>query len=124
MSPTTFVSRVRITFSACPFCHCFARPDCPVSILSCSEETSNNRVRSGVNPRPIDFVPGAGARKGTADGVETTDAPLGVVDTDVEQGEGPPTSPMLLPPTPTTARPPGLTPTTPTTDASIPHLQV
>ncbi|KAI1797632.1 hypothetical protein LXA43DRAFT_877018 [Ganoderma leucocontextum] len=93
-------------------------------IAEIREETSNNRVRSGMNPRPIDFVPGAGARRGTADGIETTDAPLGVVDADVEQGEAHPASPMLLPPTPTTARPRGSTLTTPTADAAIPRLQV
>lgn len=48
------------------------------------EESSNNRVRSGPSksqkPRPIDFVPAAGARSGTADGVETTDAGLAIED--------------------------------------------
>ena len=82
------------------------------------EETSNNRVRSGLNPRPIDYVPNAGARRGTADGIETTDAPLGL--TDLEAGAEPiVASPNLLPPTPSTAGPidRAATPT-------IPHLQV
>ncbi|KAI0651591.1 hypothetical protein C8Q79DRAFT_45751 [Trametes meyenii] len=86
-------------------------------IAEIREETSNNRVRSGVNPRPIDFVPDAGARRGTANGIETTDASILVADP--EHGEA---SPNLLPPTPGTARAqrhPG-----PSPDASIPHLQV
>lgn len=115
MSAAILIPHARITFSA---------PPPSLRAPPCREETSNNRVRSGMNPRPIDFVPGAGARRGTADGIETTDAPLGIIDTDVEQGEANPVSPMLLPPTPTTARGPGSTPTTPTADAAIPHLQV
>ncbi|KAI0639142.1 hypothetical protein C8Q77DRAFT_1213794 [Trametes polyzona] len=86
-------------------------------IAEIREETSNNRVRTGANPRPIDLVPDAGARRGTADGIETTDASLLVVDP--ERGEA---SPNLLPPTPGTVRAslhPG-----PSPDASIPHLQV
>ncbi|KAI0724286.1 hypothetical protein C8T65DRAFT_563047, partial [Cerioporus squamosus] len=63
-------------------------------IAEIREETSNNRIRSGANTRPIDLVPDAGARRGTADGIETTDAGLGVIDP--ERGEG---SPALLPPT-------------------------
>ncbi|OBZ79724.1 hypothetical protein A0H81_00508 [Grifola frondosa] len=54
-------------------------------IAEIREETSNNRIRSGMNPRPIDFVPNAGARKGTADGIETTEQGLGVAD--LESGE-------------------------------------
>ncbi|TBU64799.1 hypothetical protein BD310DRAFT_838234 [Dichomitus squalens] len=88
-------------------------------IAEIREETSNNRVRSGVNPRPIDFVPAAGARRGTADGIETTDAALGVIDP--ELGVGNPASPLLLPPTPNTIR---AGPSSPSPDASIPHLQV
>ncbi len=80
-------------------------------ILECREETSNNRIRSGANTRPIDLVPDAGARRGTADGIETTDAGLGVIDP--ERGDA------LLPPTPGTARA-----APPAPDASIPHLQV
>ncbi|KAI0757265.1 hypothetical protein C8Q80DRAFT_1132761 [Daedaleopsis nitida] len=89
-------------------------------IAEIREETSNNRVRSGVNPRPIDFIPDAGARRGTADGIETTDAGLGIIDP--ELGER---SPSLLPPTPGTARPqPDTLFSSPTPDSSIPHLQV
>ncbi|KAI0762655.1 hypothetical protein C8Q74DRAFT_1220556 [Fomes fomentarius] len=88
-------------------------------IAEIREETTNNRVRSGVNPRPIDFVPDAGARRGTADGIETTDAGLGIIDP--EQGQA---SPALLSPTPGTARARPDTLLSPTTDASIPHLQV
>ena len=53
-----------------------SRPPIP----NLSEETSNNRIRTGANTRPIDLVPNAGSRRGTADGIETTDAALGVVD--------------------------------------------
>ncbi|KAH9921998.1 uncharacterized protein BXZ73DRAFT_51527 [Epithele typhae] len=89
-------------------------------IAEIREETSNNRVRSGMNPRPIDRVPGAGMRRGTADGIETTDAPLGVAD--VEQGESV-GSPMLLPPTPSTGG--TVTQERPSfSDSSIPHLTV
>lgn len=62
------------------------------------------------------MVPDAGARRGTADGIETTDAGLGVIDP--ERGEG---SPALLPPTPGTAR---QAPLATSPDASIPHLSV
>ncbi|GBE78102.1 hypothetical protein SCP_0109840 [Sparassis crispa] len=54
-------------------------------IAEIREESSNNRIRSGMNARPIDFVPHAGSRKGTASGVETTEPSLGVVD--LEGGE-------------------------------------
>ncbi|EPQ60970.1 hypothetical protein GLOTRDRAFT_102660 [Gloeophyllum trabeum ATCC 11539] len=64
-------------------------------IAEIREETSNNRVRSGQNNRPIDTVPDAGARKGTADGRELTDAGLAVADP--EAGH--------LPLTPTSAPP-------------------
>lgn len=61
------------------------------------EETSNNRIRSGPRPkrgapRPIDQVPGAGARQGLSNGVETTEAGLGIVDL-----EDPERSPALRP---------------------------
>ncbi|KAL1951776.1 hypothetical protein VTO73DRAFT_925 [Trametes versicolor] len=86
-------------------------------IAEIREETSNNRVRTGTNSRPIDLVPDAGARRGTADGIETTDASLLVADP--ELGE---VSPSLLPPTPGTAR--AQRSPVPSPDASIPHLQV
>ncbi|OSX67790.1 hypothetical protein POSPLADRAFT_1127029 [Postia placenta MAD-698-R-SB12] len=44
------------------------------------EESSNNRVRSGPTSRPIDSVPSAGARVGTADGTETTKPSIATVD--------------------------------------------
>ncbi|OCH96656.1 hypothetical protein OBBRIDRAFT_787228 [Obba rivulosa] len=53
-------------------------------IAEIREESSNNRVR-GTKGRPIDSVPHAGARRGTADGFETTDAGLGTID--IEGGE-------------------------------------
>ncbi|KAL4243082.1 hypothetical protein ABKN59_001036 [Abortiporus biennis] len=53
-------------------------------IAEIREESSNNRIRSGPSsrshPRPIDTVPAAGARTGTADGLETTDSGLAVED--------------------------------------------
>ncbi|KAJ3490475.1 hypothetical protein NLI96_g1378 [Meripilus lineatus] len=57
-------------------------------IAEIREETSNNRIRSGYTssassssqPRPIDLVPAAGARSGTADGIETTEDGLAVDD--------------------------------------------
>lgn len=52
-----------------------------------SESVSNNRIKSGYNrpAAPIDMVADAGARMGTANGIEVTDAGLGVPD--VEAGE-------------------------------------
>lgn len=57
------------------------------SCIHLRESTSNNRVKSGHEnrgPAPIDRVADAGARAGTADGLETTDAPLAA--TDIETG--------------------------------------
>jgi len=54
-------------------------------IAEIREETTNNRIRSGLNKRPIDSVPDAGARKGNADGSETTDPAVAVGD--LEGGE-------------------------------------
>jgi hypothetical protein len=48
-----------------------------------SESVSNNRVKSGYTNRhdaPIDTVPYAGARAGTANGIETTEPGLGTSD--------------------------------------------
>ena len=60
-----------------------------VHALAYREESSNNRIRSGnptqKRPRPIDMVPGAGARSGTANGVETT--AVGIAADDVEDPE-------------------------------------
>jgi hypothetical protein len=55
--------------------------------LGDSESVSNNRVKSGYANRqnaPIDLVPDAGARAGTANGRETTESSL--VSPDVEEG--------------------------------------
>jgi hypothetical protein len=53
-----------------------------------SESVSNNRVKSGYANRqnaPINLVPDAGARAGTANGRETTESSLAVVD--IEEGQ-------------------------------------
>lgn len=79
-----------------------------------SESVSNNRIKSGYQNRasaPIDTVPQAGARMGTANGIEITEAGLGVPD--VEEGEGTP-GPSSRPRTPNTLSP----------QSQIPHLQV
>ncbi|KAL5495589.1 hypothetical protein ACEPAI_1052 [Sanghuangporus weigelae] len=72
-------------------------------IAEIREESSNNRIRSSSSsgaptatstsfrgrPRPIDRVPNAGARSGTADGHETTERGLaGLMDMDLESGRG------------------------------------
>ena len=52
-----------------------------------SESVSNNRVKSGYVNRqnaPIDLVPDAGARAGTANGHETTESSL--ASSDIEEG--------------------------------------
>jgi len=62
-------------------------------IAEIRESTSNNRVKSGYENRrsaPIDMIPNAGARSGTADGTETTETSLGAMD--LESGERTPTS--------------------------------
>ncbi len=59
------------------------------------ETVSNNRVKSGYENRtgaPIDMVPAAGARSGTADGLETTIPGIGRSDADLESGEASPLS--------------------------------
>lgn len=67
-----------------------------ISFISNSEETSNNRIRSGPlprqGPRPIDQVPAAGARQGLPNGIETTEAGIAVADL-----EDPERSPGLRP---------------------------
>lgn len=56
-------------------------------IAEIRESTSNNRVRSAVTkPRPIDQIPGAGARSGHANGQETTER--GVVPEDAYLEDG------------------------------------
>ncbi|OCB85233.1 hypothetical protein A7U60_g7860 [Sanghuangporus baumii] len=73
-------------------------------IAEIREESSNNRIRSSSSSgaptsstapsssgrlRPIDRVPNAGARSGTADGHETTETGLaGLMDMDLESGGG------------------------------------
>ncbi|RDB28358.1 hypothetical protein Hypma_015231 [Hypsizygus marmoreus] len=75
-------------------------------IAEIRESVSNNRIKSGYANRshaPIDMVPQAGARAGTADGIETSEPGLGNSDAELEDGEGPsssllsPRSPTLLP---------------------------
>ena len=61
--------------------------------LQHSESTSNNRVKSGYENRsnaPIDMIPQAGSRSGTADGMETTEASLALPD--IEAGPHSPIS--------------------------------
>lgn len=55
---------------------------------------TNNRVKSGYQNRrtaPIDLVPDAGARSGTADGIETSEPSLAA--DDVEGGDLSPVTP-------------------------------
>jgi hypothetical protein len=54
-----------------------------------SESVSNNRIKSGYENRqnaPINLVRDAGARAGTANGRETTEAPIASPD-DIEEGQ-------------------------------------
>ncbi|KAJ7139787.1 hypothetical protein C8R44DRAFT_940129 [Mycena epipterygia] len=63
-------------------------------IAEIRESVTNNRIKSGYENRaqaPIDMVPHAGARAGTADGIETTEPGLANPDADLEGGEGTPT---------------------------------
>ncbi|KAI0274847.1 hypothetical protein BC834DRAFT_965322 [Gloeopeniophorella convolvens] len=58
------------------------------------ESVSNNRVKSGYTNRPtapIDRVPDAGARAGTASGLETTESSL--ASPDIEEGQSVPSGP-------------------------------
>ncbi|KAF9459446.1 hypothetical protein BDZ94DRAFT_1224678 [Collybia nuda] len=73
-------------------------------IAEIRESVSNNRIKSGYENRiraPIDMVPHAGARAGTADGIETSERGLSTTDSDLEDGEGTsslsPHSPILTP---------------------------
>ncbi|KAJ7770785.1 hypothetical protein DFH07DRAFT_805184 [Mycena maculata] len=64
-------------------------------IAEIRESTTNNRIKSGHANRPrapIDMVPHAGARTGTADGIETTEPGLANPDADLEDGQGTPTA--------------------------------
>ncbi|TEB39364.1 hypothetical protein FA13DRAFT_1725353 [Coprinellus micaceus] len=83
-------------------------------IAEIRESVSNNRVKSGYQNRknaPIDQVAAAGARMGTADGVELTEPGLVGGQPTIEDGG---ISPILLSTTPSEASSPG----------SIPHLRV
>ncbi|KAJ3882346.1 hypothetical protein F5051DRAFT_41746 [Lentinula edodes] len=65
-------------------------------IAEIRETVSNNRVKSGYGNRqnaPIDKVPLAGARSGTADGVETSEPGLPRTERDLEDGESPAQTP-------------------------------
>jgi hypothetical protein len=78
------------------------------------ESVSNNRVKSGYENRqraPIDMVPHAGARAGTADGIETTEPGLASFN-DLEDGQ-------RTPATQSTRSPNSLSP-----QSQIPHLRV
>jgi hypothetical protein len=80
-------------------------------IAEIRESVSNNRVKSGYTNRaaaPIDLVPHAGARMGTADGTDVTETSIAVPD--LEEGEGTPG--------------PVRTPMTLSPQNHIPHLQV
>jgi hypothetical protein len=62
-----------------------------------SESVSNNRVKSGYEDRknaPINLVPDAGARAGTANGRETTEASIALPG-DIEEGGSRPEHPTL-----------------------------
>ena len=70
------------------FCNPFTTQ---IDLPNCRESVSNNRVKSGYENRPeapIDNVPSAGARMGTADGIEET--PPGLAKPDLEGGEATP----------------------------------
>jgi len=82
-------------------------------IAEIRETVSNNRVKSGYPNRPrapIDMVPSAGARTGTADGYEVTAPSL--ASPDLEEGERTPTT--LGSPSPSLLTP----------QSHIPHLRV
>ncbi|KAG2023831.1 hypothetical protein CC2G_001442 [Coprinopsis cinerea AmutBmut pab1-1] len=66
-------------------------------IAEIRESVSNNRVKSGYQNRraPIDRVPTAGARAGTANGIETTEAGLAASIPTIEDGG---VTPTALPP--------------------------
>lgn len=71
-----------------------------------SESVSNNRVKSGYENRknaPINLIPDAGARAGTANGRETTEVSIALPD-NIEEGQrhliGSRPSQMTLSPSP------------------------
>ncbi|KAL1738735.1 hypothetical protein HDZ31DRAFT_50522, partial [Schizophyllum fasciatum] len=69
-------------------------------IAEIRESVSNNRVKSGYQDRrsaPIDKVPAAGARQGTADGKDTTPRPVALPQEDIESAAP---TPALMPTAP------------------------
>lgn len=75
-------------------------------IAEIRESVSNNRVKSGYQNRrtaPIDMVPDAGSRSGTANGIETTEPTLAIPD--VERGDSSPST--AVPRRSNTLSPPG-----------------
>ncbi|KAG6866833.1 hypothetical protein C0991_008769 [Blastosporella zonata] len=72
-------------------------------IAEIRESVSNNRVKSGYDNRPrapIDMVPHAGARAGTADGIETSEPGISNSETDLEDGDGNTAARLLSPRSP------------------------
>ncbi|KAG5352048.1 hypothetical protein C0989_004040 [Termitomyces sp. Mn162] len=70
-------------------------------IAEIRESVSNNRVKSGYENRPrapIDMVPSAGARSGTADGTETSEPSIANTEADLEDGEGNTPARLVSPP--------------------------
>lgn len=85
-------------------------------IAEIRESVSNNRVKSGYENRrqaPIDMVPGAGARAGTANGIETTEPGLVGSQPTIEDGG---ISPSLHATSPAASEG--------SSSGSIPHLRV
>ncbi|KAG6910595.1 hypothetical protein DXG01_009546 [Tephrocybe rancida] len=71
--------------------------------LASRESVSNNRVKSGYENRPrapIDMVPGAGARAGTADGIETSEPGIANNEAELEDGDGNTSARLLSPRSP------------------------
>ncbi|KAG6832247.1 hypothetical protein H0H92_004212 [Tricholoma furcatifolium] len=71
-------------------------------IAEIRESVSNNRIKSGYQNRraPIDQVPGAGARAGTANGIETSEPSLANNDVDLEDGDGNASARLMSPRSP------------------------
>ncbi len=69
------IAEIRFVFTLC----CYGGQKYNVFTYSFRESVSNNRIKSGYENRtraPIDLVPAAGARAGTADGTEITEPGL------------------------------------------------
>ncbi|KAK2462049.1 hypothetical protein APHAL10511_006512 [Amanita phalloides] len=89
-------------------------------IAEIRESVSNNRVKSGYQNRanaPIDRVPGAGSRSGTADGIETSEPSLAHPDSHYEERQATLSVPGPSSTSPTLVSPNGST-------SSIPTLRV